>query len=82
MLEESLKTGLREGFIKKSELTRVNVDSTVQEKAVRYPTDARLYDRLRECAPPPAWTTFYWKIGVKAFELLRFSPTRGERPQP
>ena len=48
MLEESLKTGLREGFIKKSELTRVNVDSTVQEKAVRYPTDARLYDRLRE----------------------------------
>ena len=40
ILEESLKTGLREGFIKKSELIRVNVDSTVQEKAVRYPTDA------------------------------------------
>ncbi|WP_176012807.1 hypothetical protein [Victivallis sp. Marseille-Q1083] len=48
LLEESLKTGLCEGFIKKSELTRVNVDSTVQEKVVRYPTDARLYDRLRE----------------------------------
>lgn len=48
MLEESLKTGLRGGFIKKSELNRVNVDSTVQEKAVRYPTDARLYDRMRE----------------------------------
>jgi len=48
MLEESLKTGLREGFIKKTELNRVNVDSTVQEKNVRYPTDARLYDRLRE----------------------------------
>jgi transposase IS4 family protein len=48
MLEESLKTGLREGFIKKAELNRVNVDSTVQEKAVRYPTDARLYDRMRE----------------------------------
>ncbi len=48
MLEESLKTGLREGFIKKTELNRVNVDSTVQEKAVRYPTDARLYDRMRE----------------------------------
>ncbi len=48
MLEESLKTGLREGFIKKTELKRVNVDSTVQEKAVRYPTDARLYDRMRE----------------------------------
>lgn len=48
MLEESLKTGLRGGFIKKSELDRVNVDSTVQEKAIRYPTDARLYDRMRE----------------------------------
>lgn len=48
MLEESLKTGLREGFIKKNELSRVNVDTTVQEKAVRYPTDARLYDRMRE----------------------------------
>ena len=48
MLEESFKTGLREGVIKKTELSRVNVDSTVQEKAVRYPTDTRLYDRMRE----------------------------------
>ncbi|OQA86892.1 MAG: hypothetical protein BWY31_01109 [Lentisphaerae bacterium ADurb.Bin242] len=48
MLEESLKTGLRSGFIKKTELKRVNVDSTVQEKAIRYPTDARFYDRMRE----------------------------------
>ncbi len=48
MLEESLKTELREGFTKKSEPTRGNVDSTVQEKAVRCPADARLYDRLRE----------------------------------
>ncbi|WP_294507322.1 hypothetical protein [uncultured Victivallis sp.] len=62
MLEESLKTGLREGFIKKSELTRVNVDSTVQEKAVRYPTDARLYDRLRECAPPPPGQHFIGRL--------------------
>lgn len=48
MLSESIKTGLREGLIKKKELTRVNVDSTVQEKNVRFPTDARLYDRMRE----------------------------------
>ena len=54
MLEESLKTGLREGFIKKSELTRVNVDSSVQEKAVRDPADARLDDRLRERLVKPA----------------------------
>ena len=48
LLEESLKTGLREGFIKKSELKRVNVDTTVEEKNIRFPTDARLYDRMRE----------------------------------
>lgn len=48
MLEESLKAGLKEGFIKRSELKRVNVDTTVQEKNVRFPTDARLYDRMRE----------------------------------
>lgn len=27
---------------------RINVNSNVLEKAVRYPTNARLYDRLRE----------------------------------
>jgi IS5 family transposase len=48
MLGESIKTGLKEGFIRKTELKRVNVDTTVQEKDVRYPTDARLYDRMRE----------------------------------
>lgn len=48
MLSESIKTGLKEGFIRKTELKRVNVDTTVQEKNVRFPTDARLYDRMRE----------------------------------
>ena len=48
MLIESIKTGLKEGFIKKTELKRVNVDTTVQEKNIRYPTDARLYDRMRK----------------------------------
>ena len=35
-------------FIKVSEFKKVNVDTTVQEKNIRFPTDARLYDRLRE----------------------------------
>ena len=30
------------------QLQRVNVDTTVQTKAVRFPTDARLYNRARE----------------------------------
>jgi IS5 family transposase len=48
MLEESIKTGLKAGFIKKIELKRVNVDTTVQEKDIRYPTDSRLYHRMLE----------------------------------
>jgi len=48
LLGETIRTGLRGGLIKRSELKRVNVDTTVQEKHVRYPTDARLYDRCWE----------------------------------
>jgi transposase, IS5 family len=48
LLKETIRTGLRGGFIKRSELKRVNVDTTVQEKEIRFPTDARLYDRCRE----------------------------------
>lgn len=47
LLAESIGAGLRGGFIKKSDLARVNVDTTVQEKNIRFPTDARLYDRMR-----------------------------------
>ena len=47
MLSELIMTGLRTGHIKKSELSRVVVDTTVQEKDIRFPTDARLYDRMR-----------------------------------
>ena len=36
------------GSIRPAQLKRINVDTTVQTKAVRYPTDARLYHRCRE----------------------------------
>jgi IS5 family transposase len=48
MLMETIRAGLRGGFIKPAELARVNVDTTVQEKNIRFPTDARLLDRSRE----------------------------------
>jgi IS5 family transposase len=48
LLGETIRTGLRGGFIREGELKRVNVDTTVQEKDIRFPTDARLYDRMRE----------------------------------
>ena len=48
MLAELIATGLRRGAIRPTMLERVNVDTTVQEKFIRFPTDARLYDRMRE----------------------------------
>ena len=48
MLAELIATGLRSGAIRPSMLERINVDTTVQEKFIRFPTAARLYDRMRE----------------------------------
>jgi IS5 family transposase len=48
LLIETIKTGLVLKAIKPHQLARVNVDTTVQEKEIRFPTDARLYDRARQ----------------------------------
>jgi IS5 family transposase len=48
MLQEMIKVGLKTETIKKNDLKEVIVDTTVQEKAVTYPTDAKLYQRGRE----------------------------------
>jgi transposase, IS5 family len=48
LLRQTIETGLKLKVIKPSELRRVNVDTTVQEKHIRHPTDPRLYDRMRE----------------------------------
>ena len=48
MLRETIAAGIRMGAIRSADLKRINVDTTVQTKAVRYPTDARLYHRCRE----------------------------------
>ena len=48
ILQETLAAGLRMKAVKISQLQRINVDSTVQEKNIRFPTDARLYDRARQ----------------------------------
>ena len=48
LLRETIEAGLRLKVIKPSELRRVNVDTTVQEKHIRFPTDPRLYDRMRQ----------------------------------
>jgi IS5 family transposase len=48
LLKATIQAGLKLQAIKPSDFSRVNVDTTVQTKAIRYPTDARLYDRARE----------------------------------
>jgi IS5 family transposase len=48
MLKETIETAKRKKFLKPTDLARVNVDTTVQEKAVTYPTDAKLCHKMRE----------------------------------
>jgi IS5 family transposase len=48
MLKATLEAGLKLKAIKPTDFAHLNVDTTVQTKAVRYPTDARLCERARE----------------------------------
>ena len=48
LLEQSVRTGLKLKLITAVQLQRVNIDTTVQQKHVRFPTDSRLYNRARE----------------------------------
>ena len=43
LLKETINTAKREKHLKPREIRRVIVDTTVQEKAIAFPTDARLY---------------------------------------
>ena len=47
LLSETLETAKREDYLTEQHMERVNVDTTVQEKAIAFPTDARLYHRAR-----------------------------------
>src|SRR4029077_2826656 len=48
LLQESLSVAHRTGAIESKDLERVVVDTTVQEKAIAHPTDARLTHRAIE----------------------------------
>ena len=47
LLQELLHTATRDGHLTARDLQRVNADTTVQEKAIAFPTDARLYHKMR-----------------------------------
>lgn len=48
LFSTTIQAGLESETIKASSLKRVVVDSTVMEKAVAFPTDAKLFNRCRE----------------------------------
>jgi transposase, IS5 family len=48
LLQETIRMGLKTGVVTTKDVQRVNVDTTVQEKAVRFPTDTQLCHKARE----------------------------------
>jgi len=48
LLKELLATAKRSGHLKRCDVNKVNADTTVQEKAIAFPTDARLYHKMRQ----------------------------------
>lgn len=48
LLQQTIRAGLKLKAITASQLKRVNIDTTVEQKHIRFPTDSRLDDRARE----------------------------------
>jgi IS5 family transposase len=44
---QTLSTAQKLGLLRENHLNKVNIDTTVQEKAIAYPTDARLYYKMQ-----------------------------------
>ncbi len=72
MLKEILSTAMRSKALDAKDLRRVNVDATVQEKAIAFPTDARLYEKTRSAVVREAQKASvklrqsYKRVGKKA----------------
>ena len=48
IFKSTIEAGIKAGTITKRDFEKVNVDTTVQEKAITFPTDAKLYHKMRE----------------------------------
>ncbi len=48
LLKETIELGLKTTVIKKNDIAKVNVDTTVQPKAIKYPTDSALHHHCRK----------------------------------
>ena len=79
LLQQVLKTAMATKALKPREINRVNVDTTVQEKAIAFPTDARLYEKARRALVRAAkkqnikLRQSYARVGKKAlFQQSRY----------
>ncbi|QRQ80929.1 hypothetical protein [Paralysiella testudinis] len=75
LLIETLRTAQESGAIQPSEFHHINVDTTVQEKNITFPTDAKLYHKARQVLVKAAQEhniplrQSYARSGKKAFIL-------------
>ncbi|CCG41144.1 conserved hypothetical protein [Magnetospirillum molischianum DSM 120] len=82
LVQESLAAAHRAGALQAEDMERVTVDTTVQPKAVTFPTDAKLMQRAREKLVALAQE---WGIGLRqsharvgkraAMKQGRYTPT-------
>jgi len=83
MLAATVRAALDMKLLRPKSFSKVNVDTTVQEKAVHYPTDARLYHEMREKLVRlarevgVALRQSYCRVGKKAlFQVGRYTHAR------
>lgn len=83
MLKEILSTATRTQALNTKDVESVNVDTTVQEKAIAFPTDARLYEKARTAVVREAQKAkvqlrqSYKRVGKKAlYNQSRYARAR------
>jgi transposase, IS5 family len=89
LLKQVLRAATQQRALKPNEIKAVNVDTTVQEKAIAFPTDARLYDKARRALVRLAHKyqvklrQSYVRLGKRAlFQQSRYAAARqGQRAQ-
>jgi len=83
LLEETINAAKREHFLAEKEFKKLNIDTTVQEKNISFPTDAKLLHNMRRKLVKAAKARgiilrqSYERIGQKAFIMQnRYSHAR------
>ena len=88
LLSQTITTAVKQGCLKRAQLAKVSVDTTVQTKKIRFPTDARLYDRMRERLVKTATTDgidlrqSYERVGKRHFGASRITRMPGKADEP